>query len=338
MRRRLGFLTLALLSAACGSDRANPFAGTGATRAPSASAVLVYVSGAWASEPGMPRELYALDAAGATPERLTNCAQASPPCDFLQVAPSPDRSRVMAVRSTTDAPEGTGALYFMDLSRSVETLVVQRRQVTSVDWSPDGFFILYSAALDASGREDLFYNVPDGTSDQNLTQSVTVRERSPRIDPFSRTAVFEQIDETGATDESGVGRIYLYLQTPITSGPATGPALPGTPYVVGGDADPVMSPDGTEVAFRRLTGLGNGDLGTWDVLRVKLDGTGLTTVASGPVYRGAPDWSASGILFVETDAATGMSQLVAVEPDGSSRSVLHTELAGFRMAAPRWLR
>ena len=157
-------------------------------------------------------------------------------------------------------------------------------------------------------------------------------ERNPRIDPFARTVVFERIDE------SGTSRIYLYSSTPLTSGPATGPALPGTPYVVGADADPVISPDGASVAFTRLTGTGNGGLGTWDLLTLKADGVSTPVViATGPLYRGAPDWGSRGILFVETDAATSRSQLVLVQPDGSGRTVLRTEDASSRMGAPRWL-
>jgi Tol biopolymer transport system component len=159
-----------------------------------------------------------------------------------------------------------------------------------------------------------------------------LRERSPRIDPFSTTAVYEGIDE------SGVGRIYLFSQTLLTSGPAAGESLPGTPYVVGGDADPVFSPDGLSIAYRRLTGIGNGGLGTWDLLTLRLDGSSTPQViATGPLFRGAPDWGASGIVFVETDAGTARSQLVVVPADGTSRTLLRTEDAGYRMGSPRWL-
>jgi len=333
MHRRLSpAVALVLLAVACGDDRTNPFNRSNVTRAPSADAVLLFVSGSWASGFGQPRELFALSSDGSKLERLTNCTQASSPCDFLQVAPSVDRGRVVAVRSAAGAEEGTSALYFMDLARSVETLVVPRRRVGSVDWSPDGSFLLYTSITEDSGLEDLFYSFPDGTSDENLTQTRAIRERSPRIDPLSRTAVFERIDETG------MGRIYLFSETPVTAGPAAGPALPDSPYVVGADADPVLSPNAVEVAFRRLTGLGNDGLGTWDVLRVRVDGSGLQTIATGPLFRGAPDWGTRGVVFVETDTVTSESRLVVVQPDGSGRTVLRTEDAGFRMAAPRWLR
>ena len=46
----------------------------------------------------------------------------------------------------------------------------------------------------------------------------------------------------------------------------------------------------------------------------------------------------SGIVFVETDVASSESRLVVIQRDGSGRVVLHSEDAGYRMRAPRWLR
>jgi hypothetical protein len=324
-------VTLSL--AACRGSQ-NNLLGSVQSRPPSADSVLVFVSGSWAPEPGQPRELLATNADGTKVERLTACAEAAQPCDMLQVALAPDRNRIAAVRSTPDAKPGASALYFMDLSRGVEKLMFPRKAVSSVDWSTDGSFLVYSSpGQGLSSVEDLYYTEPNAANDQALTSTATIRERSPRIDPFQRTAVYEQIDETG------VGRIFLYAQPPValTTGPASGPALPDTPYVVGADADPVFSPDASRVAFRRLTGTGNGGLGTWDVLTVASDGTDLQTVVTGGLYRGAPDWGKSGLAFVESDAASGKSQIVVVQPDGSGRKVLVEEDAAFLMGAPRWI-
>ena len=332
MLRRTLVATSLVLVASCGDDGGNPFSGAGASRPPSADAVLVFVSGSWAEPPGQARELLALDATGSKVEQLTRCAQADTPCDFVQVAPTPDRSKVYAIRTSPAAEAGANTAYYMDLARSAETMLFTRRRVDSLDCSPDGGFIVYSAVLPQRNEEELFYSDPKGQQEENVTQTPDIRERAPRIDPGARTALFEQIDKTG------VGRIYLFRSTAITSGPATGPALPGTPYVVGADADPVFSPDSTFAAFRRLTGVGNGGLGPWDLLTVKLDGTSTPSVlVSGALYRGAPDWGKTGILYVETDAATSRSELVRIQPDGTGRTVLRTEDAGHRMGSPRWL-
>jgi hypothetical protein len=332
MLRRLAVVSSIALAAGCGDDATNPFNRFTASRPPSADAVLLLVSGSWDETPGKPREILALNADGSKTERLTSCAQAETPCDVLRVAPSPDRNRLVAIRTTPGAEAGASALYFMDLSRSVETILFPNRRVESVDYSPDGSFIIFSALVGQTAQEDLFFSQPNGQEEQNLTESTNLRERNPRIDPFARTAVYEALDETG------VSRIYLYAQTPVTSGPAQGPALPGTPYVVGADADPVISADGTSVAFRRLTGVGNGGLGTWDLLTLKADGVSTPQVlVTGALFRGAPDWGTKGILYVETDAARSRSELVLIQPDGTGRTVLRAEDAAFRMGAPRWL-
>jgi hypothetical protein len=107
---------------------------------------------------------------------------------------------------------------------------------------------------------------------------------------------------------------------------------------VGADASPVFAPNGASIAFRRLTGIGNGGLGTWDLLTLRLDGASSpVVVASGARFRGAPDWGERGILYVETDATAAVSELVLVQPDGSGRTVLRTESAGYLMGSPRWL-
>jgi Tol biopolymer transport system component len=332
MRRALLF-GLAGLCAACGDEPGNPFANTSASRPPASDAAILYVSGAWSNEDAAPRELFALAADGSNPQQLTTCARASQPCDILQVAPGPDRNRVLAVRTTPDAEPGAQILYFMDLARSVESIIFDRRRVDSADWALDGSFLLFASPNAQNGNEDLFTSQPNGADEQNLTQSLNVRERHARLDPLGRNAVFERIDE------AGVSRVYLFRETPITSGPATGPALPGTPYVVGSDADPTFSPDAAQLVFRRLTGVGNGGLGTWDLLVVSGAANSVPrTLASGPVARGAPDWGRDGIVFVETDAAAGTASLVRIQPDGTGRTVLRTEPATARMGAPRWLR
>jgi Tol biopolymer transport system component len=336
MRARLLGIVVILSLPACGNDHGNPFAAPG-SRPASADAVLLFVSGSWAGAPGQPRELFASNADGTKIERLTTCSQAATPCDFVRFAISPDRTRIAAVRSTPGAVEGASALYFMDLSRSVEKMLFPRRRVAAVDWSPDGSSLLYQSTGDQpSDDDDLYLCDPNGNNDQDVTPTAAgtqpVRERNARFDPFSRNAVYERIGD------SGVSRIYFYQVVPLTSGPASGPALPDTPYVVGGDADPAYSPDGSTIVFRRLTGIGNGGLGTWELMTVKVDGTDLRPLVTGAAFRGAPDWSRRGILFVETDAASDESRLVVIQADGSGRTVLHSEPAGFGMAAPRWMR
>ncbi|MGH2688902.1 MAG: TolB family protein, partial [Actinomycetota bacterium] len=265
-------------------------------------------------------------------------------CDTVEAAVAPDRRRLAVRKVARDTnndgrygPEDGEALLIVDLSRGVEgELFPQALRVSGIDWSPREDILVYSA-LGEGDREDLFRTVPRPAPEEsfNLTLSPTVRECRPRIDPTGTVAVYERIED------SGKGQIWLFgsrtAQTRVTSGgPGTDP-LPGTPYVVGSDADPDFSPDGRFLVFRRLTGTGNGGLGTWDVMIVRTDATALATLVTGPAYRGAPDWGSQGIVFDEVDLAAGESRLVVIQPDGSGRRVIVTGAASTTLSFPRWL-
>ena len=140
----------------------------------------------------------------------------------------------------------------------------------------------------------------------------------------------------------GKGAIYLYIAADnqvlvAPPGPGTDP-LPGTLYFVGSNADPAFSPDAQSVVFRRLTAVADGNFGTWDILTVHLDGTGLQVLVSGPAFRGAPDWGPQGIVFPEVDLTKGQASLVVVQPDGSGRRTFFTLDPGYLLSSPRWLR
>ena len=174
-----------------------------------------------------------------------------------------------------------------------------------------------------------------------LTTTPELRERYPRINFQLDNAVWEALDET-----PGKSRIFSLqggAEGPVAvteGGPGT-EVLEGTPYIVGSDSTPAFSTSPILIAFRRLTGTGNGGLGTWDIMTLSIfsEEEPVVVAGGGGVYRGAPDWSTDGrIVFVETDMASNESRLVVIQADGSERQVLHVEDAGFRMASPRWLR
>jgi len=332
------FLSTSLLPS-CGNNSANPFAQVSPSRPPAADAVLLFVSGSWAGLAGAPRELFAVNADGSQVERLTTCTQTEQPCDILTFSPSNDRSRIAVVRTTPDAEPGTAALYFMDLGRSVETVITDQRRVGAVDWSRGGTALIFSAA-DPVGNEDLYTIEPNGANEQVLFGQMLSRERNPRFNPNGSTAIFEGISNeapgTIAVLAPSATGLTAVLLTP--GGDASQP-LSGTPYFVGSDADPSYAPDASGAVFRRLTSTGNGGLGTWDLLVVRSTDEDATPVLTGgSVYRGAPDWGPDGIVFVEIDADADLARLVVIQPDGSGRRVLFVEDAGYRMASPRWLR
>ena len=139
---------------------------------------------------------------------------------------------------------------------------------------------------------------------------MAVRERRPRLDSLESVAAFQRVDAAGAS-------VVAFFSTSPTSRPS--PAGPN-------DSDPVFSPDNRRVAFRRLTNAAANDgRGSWDILSVAIDGTGLQVVASGPAFRGAPDWGPNGLAWAETDAAG--QRLVVTAADGSSPRAIVTVAA-----------
>ena len=325
----------------CARTYDNPFAASHLTDPPPAAASIVFTSNAHNTRPGSGREVFAVEESGANPTRLTFCGEAGAACSSLEASFGNDRRRAVVRRVLADtdsdgrltAADGE-SLFLVDFERSVEGgLLPAGARVSAVDWSAISNVIVYSGA-GAGGQEDIYRMDPNGQNNRNITDTTGIRERHPRVDPTGSIAVFERIDATGK------GEIWVFLttqsQSRLTSGGTAGAALPQTPYVVGSDADPDYSPDGRSIVFRRLRALGDGRLGQWDVMTVRADGTGLTTLVSGPAYRDAPEWGPRGIVFTET-GSDGRTEIVIVDPDGSNRRAVVTVGSGVDLGAPRWL-
>jgi Tol biopolymer transport system component len=337
-------MSLLLLAAglpACNNnsrDDTNPFAGAARTVPPPKGAALLFASGVWSTSAGAPRELYSVKLDGSEVTQLTFCNDVvnGVQCDTVEASSAPDALRVAARRAAVDTngdgqvteADGT-ALAFVDLKRGVEALLVpSARRVSGVDWAPNGDIIAYSSLPAGGGTEDLFRIDFNGQNDTNLTCpdpttacNGSLRERRPRIDPLETIAVFERIDTS--IGQAQVALFQTSASIPIlTSGP--------------NDADPAFSPDGRRVVFRRLTNAtANGGLGSWDILTVAIDGTGLSTVASGPAFRGAPDWGTDGIAWAESDGSG--TRLVVSGPDGSAARAIVSQGTTAQLSNPRWL-
>jgi hypothetical protein len=335
MKARSAVLFLVVFAiAGCDTNYSNPFQVTGQNVAPSAQADLVFLNSPTGTSV---REIYALDVdSTALPERLTFCQSTIPVCDFVEVAPAPDRQRVV-VRRLSDAngdgvanePEG---VFVIDLARRIEGQVLA--DVTGVDslqWTVADNLLIYSGN-GPGGLDDLFTSAPDGTNPANLTQTTNVRERHPRsvgqLITFDRT-----VPGTISVIWASITGLFQ-----VTTGDPTLPPtpLPGTDLLVGSDVDAEPSPPGDQIAFRRLTGLGDDGRGTWDVLVVAGDGTPPSPIAVGGAFRGAPAWGPKGIVFVEIPVGSSTANLILFNPvDKTSRTLLSG--APLTLTSPRWL-
>jgi hypothetical protein len=311
--------------------------------APPAAAKIVFTSNTYATRAGGGDDLFAMEDTGAGVTRLTFCNTADRRCDYLEAIPGPARNR-QAVRRLLDS-NGDGkitaadgeSLRILDLSRAVEgELVAGAAHVSGADWSP-GEEILYYSAAGSATDDDLFQITSNGQSNQNLTSTTNFRERRPRFNVSGTALAFERIDASGRGQIWLATSLGLRTLTPAATG---GEALANTPYVVGSEADPVFSPDARFVLYRQLDATGNGGLGQWSLMTIRTDVANATPtplVAGGGAFRGAADWNATGIIFVETVSGTG-PQLVFVDANGGARRVLLTAGAGFDIAFPRWLK
>jgi Tol biopolymer transport system component len=334
---------LALALPSCSTQYPNPFENANQMAPPPTAAKIIFSSNTYATRAGGGLDLFAMEDTGAGVTRLTFCNTADRRCDYLEAIPGADRAR-QAVRRLLDS-NGDGkvtsadgeSLRIVDLSRAVEgELVPGNAHVSGADWSPGEEILYYSAAASATD-DDLFQITSNGQSNQNLTSTTVQRERRPRFNLSGTALAFERIDAAGR------GQIWiatsLGLRT-LTPNATAGEALANTPYVVGSEADPVFSPDSKFLLYRQLVATGNGGLGQWSLMTIRTDlanATPAPLVNGGGAYRGAPDWNATGIVFVETVSGSG-PQLVFVDATGGARRVLMTAGAGFDIGFPHWLK
>jgi hypothetical protein len=352
MRRVALLVTFAALSATrCSPDYPNPFEDGGQSRSvpPPAGSALIFASDAWATTPGRGREIMAIAADGSGLTRLTFCDDGQRPCDSSEAAFATDGIRAAMLRSFDTNADGVAdsnddtSLVFVDLVQQAEAeLVPAASQVSGVDWSRQADLLVYSSQ--GTGGEDLFRTDVRRPTDDNQqnTQNLTcgapscdtsLSERRGRIDETGSVAAYER------TAGARPSEIWIFqtatVQFQVTTAPAEGALLAGTPYRVGGDADPDFSPDNRNVVFRHL--VSSAGRGVWEIRRVASDtSTAVTTLVSGEAWRGAPDWDDAGIVFPEADASG--TRLVVIQPDGTGRRVLASFPAGVRVDNPRWLR
>jgi Tol biopolymer transport system component len=334
-RRALAWLLLTFGAAACDRTIEPTFSPPNPTATPPPQADLVVASDGLGPEPLTPglRDVYALTSAdGSGVTLLSSCRIGTQHCDTEEADLSPGSERLVARRYTDPGAPGDAGITLVELRESLEGVVIApARRVSGLDYSPRSELVVYSG-MGEGLLDDLWVTLPNGAEDRNLTASTTHHERRPRIDPSGSVAVFDRAAPGGKSE------IWIFVnrldQRRVTEGGAGDLTLPGGEAVVGSDRDPVYSPDGEHVAFRRLVGLGDGR-GDWEILSVRSDGTELTTIVSGPGFRGAPDWGAAGIVFVETDA-TG-SRIVVSAVDGSGRRNVLGVPQGFKLSHPRWI-
>ena len=310
-----------------------------ATTAVPAPADTVFVtSDSWAAKAGGTFELFS---AGANPQatRLTFCSG----CQALTASPSLDRTRLALRRVDADTNRDGRlddfdrvSLLLVDLAKRIEgPFLPDGWTSSSADWSSDGTFLVHTSSPDGSA-DDLYQIDSNAQNNQRLLNTPNVRERGARLNTAITRVVYERIDGTGA----GKSEIWVFASTSnqvkITDSGIVGDLLPASLYRVGSDAGPDYSPDGASVVFRRLTSASIAG-GAWDILVVTSTGGVPRVIASGPLFRSAPDWGKDGIVFSEQNPSTGGMDVVVIDPATGARRVLQSFPSGYKAGPPRWI-
>jgi len=280
-------------------------------------------------------EIYVADSQGDHLTRVTHQKKL-----YNHIAVSADRKWIAAGRFDRGDTSGDGmvnakdrkTLVVLDLENKQEwSIVPEADDVTlgGVDWTPDGSYII--ASMKFKNQVDIYRVHPDGTGLENLTKDLykllNLRSKPIFVSDVSvsfdgKWIVFLCVTKQGELCRLVRMRIDGSEAHMFTDGGGAGARNPGSTWG-SGDFDPEFSPDGQYVSFQRTTPAGMGPAGfpTYDVMRIKIDGTDLLRLspAGNKAVQGISDWSRDDrIIFSEWNRAEGWSGPVLVNPDGSN--------------------
>lgn len=232
----------------------------------------------------------------------------------LDLVPSPDGKRAVIIKIIG----GREQLFAMNLDGSGETQIT-RDDADHEDpvWSPDGKKIAF--ILVKSGKKIVHLMNPDGTGLEPVTPP-TQSAIHPSFTPDGRAILYCTDDDLRppAKNESEIYSIALaskQVRTLISGGVNT---------------FPVMSPDGTKIAYRKIIGEMNSEIFVADA-----DGRNPKNLTNHWTFEGWPAWSPDGkqIAFAGNRGNAGY-QIFLMNADGSEpRLVAATEGRG---TSPKW--
>jgi TolB protein len=183
-------------------------------------------------------------------------------------------------------------------------------------WSPDGKHIAFVSM--EGGGEVLAMADPDGTHAEVLTPK-TARVIHPSWSSDSAKLLYCTDDDLAPPKKNASDIYALEVATRKAVRLVTG----------GTNTYPVWSPDGKQLAFRRMLGALDSE-----VFVARGDGTNAHDVTNHPAFDGWPAWSPDGKRIAFASNRHSSYQIYVMKPDGSDvQRVANTE---GRATAPKW--
>lgn len=228
-------------------------------------------------------------------------------------APSPDGRRLVYIRLL----EGYEQLFVMNADGSGEVqLTRDAAHHEDPAWSPDGGTIAFVLIRD--GTKTIVTIRPDGTGAKAVSPPGQ-RAIHPSWTPDGRRILYCTDDDLRppVKNESEIYAVDV----------ATGEV---SSLISGGvNTFPVMSPDGSRIAFRRMVGETNSEVFVADA-----DGSNPRNLTNHPAFEGWPAWSPDGARIAFAGNRNAAYQIFVMNADGSNvQLVANTE---GRATTPRW--